>query len=298
MSFSSYVIRWKTECRLTVSEGWKITQDQMLRDHIEPILGQILLQEVAPVHISKVMSFCQSKNLSNATQKQVYLLLNKMFNDAVIFFEYIEKSPVRRLYHKPKHVPSKRLFLKPSIAWEFLAVMTEDRRWGVAVWLQVVAGLRVSEVQGLKWKDIDFDGDTILIERIYNRKTKKIQPYTKNRTHHKIPIPPILKSVLKRHRARLNDFVCSGDGGKMLSYNSYQKALRRITLKLCGEALSTHELRHTCSELWIDVGASMEDIRRLLNHCNLESTRVYIHETENRLQNLSMLVSSKKIKSV
>ena len=59
--------------------------------------------------------------------------------------------------------------------------------------------------------------------------------------------------------------------------------------------VSPHELRHTCTEIWIQMGASIEDIRRLLNHKSAETTQRYIHRTDDRLMTLANSIEEPKL---
>jgi site-specific recombinase XerD len=78
--------------------------------------------------------------------------------------------------------------------------------------------------------------------------------------------------------------------GRLFNYVSFSRTLP----KLCEEAgvkrVTPHELRHSCTELFIQAGASVEDIRRLLNQKNLSSTARYIHRTDDRLQKFAAQV--------
>ncbi len=65
---------------------------------------------------------------------------------------------------------------------------------------------------------------------------------------------------------------------------------------MCDEAnvkrVSPHGLRHSCTEIWIRKGATLEDIRRLLGHKSVETTRRYIHRTDERLIELAKEIRS------
>ncbi len=51
--------------------------------------------------------------------------------------------------------------------------------------------------------------------------------------------------------------------------------------------VTLHELRHSCTELWMDNGANIEDIRRLLNHKSSQTTARYIHRSDNRIRDIA-----------
>lgn len=94
----------------------------------------------------------------------------------------------------------------------------------------------------------------------------------------------------KAKNAAPDDFVITGVRGTMLSYGT----LLRQTKRLCRESgipeVSPHELRHSCSELWMRVGATSEDVSRLLNQSGGAVVRRYIHPTADRLHRLGEMI--------
>ena len=85
----------------------------------------------------------------------------------------------------------------------------------------------------------------------------------------------------------------------MFWHEARQKAFWSSVVRLCEEAqipkVSPHELRHTCTEIWIQMGASIEDIRRLLSHKSAETTQRYIHRTDDRLLSLANSIEEPKL---
>ncbi len=69
----------------------------------------------------------------------------------------------------------------------------------------------------------------------------------------------------------------------MLSYETYLRALRRACQEAGVPEVTPHELRHSCAELYVQAGATAEDIRRLLNQSSLTATARYMHRTDERL---------------
>ena len=290
MKFVDFVDQWKSVYRLNVSDGWKLSQDQMIRDYISPFLDNLELKKITHLHISKVIASAQSRNRSPQTIKHIYSVVNKIFGDA-LDSELIEKSPVKPRVHRPLVSTVERDYLIPDEAKILLNATRADPFYGLPIWIQTFCGLRIGEVQGLKWGDVDWQNMSLLIRRTFNSKTSKFQEYTKNKTQIRVPIPQPLFDLLRERRGVASDFICKSHGGKFFSRHTYCDALPRICRQHGLKELSSHELRHTCSELWIHCGASAEDIRRLLNHKSLSSTKTYIHRSDSRLQALAKVVN-------
>jgi integrase len=290
MNFFEYVDQWKSSCRFNVGDGWRQTQDRMLEIHVLPFIGSLALKEITPFHISKIFEAGKQKNHKANTAKQTYLLLSKIFNDAINFFEYIEKSPVRKAFHRPKADKKEARYLTPEEA----VILTEYAKyhWSIqAIVIQLFVGLRVGEVMALKWKDIDFDRGLILIRSKYNRKTKKIES-PKNKRESFVPIAGDIEQFLKDLKETMHpsdgDFVCAGpDAVQMMSYHSYQKAIIYLCKGAGIKRVSSHAFRHTCSVLWVRQGATTHDMQNLLNHESIASTMQYMHGDNIRLRDLA-----------
>ena len=281
IKFSLYINEWKKSARLKVGRAWSICQDNMIRDHIIPYLQDKKMKDITPADISFVLTQSKLKNHAPGTTKKIYLVVNKIFNDAVSFFEILPRSPVKPRFHRPDTFPKERPFLKAERVWEMLEYVKNDC-YGIAVHVQLLSGLRVSEIQGLRWGDINFDENIITVSRAYNSITKEIQPFTKNKTHHIIPLVKPLKEYLLLKRRDIG-FVCLSTKGKMLHECGYNAYLRRIARELNLPIHSSHGLRHSYARLMVELGASDDIIQAALNHKSVVSTKTYIHRSNERL---------------
>ncbi len=66
---------------------------------------------------------------------------------------------------RPKQQNAKKIAVLDGATMENLVVSAATERWKVAIGLAGFAGLRLGEVRGLRWGDIDFEGNTISISR-------------------------------------------------------------------------------------------------------------------------------------
>ena len=290
MTMNEYAEEWKSKARLIVSDGWKICQDQILKDHILPYIGRQSIKSITPAHISEVLKISRDRGHAPNTQKKVYNVLSKLFSDAVTFFEIINKSPVRKRFHKPIIPEIERACMDYEQSIVFLEYVMNDPLFGLPAWIQCLAGPRVSEVQALQIKDFDFDRCRIKISKAYNKHTKKIQAFTKNKNHYYSPIPPMLAKYLET-RLSGTGFACKGRWGGMISQRGFDQFLKRTSKVLGFDCGSSHLLRHACAKIFAEKGASDEDLQKLLGHKSLQSTKTYIHRTDKNLFEISKKIA-------
>lgn len=283
--FKEYWADWQKMCRNEVSKGWRQSQDQMAFKYVLPEIGSLKLQDIGPLEISALLcNMEEGFNLAPQTRLHVYNLLNKVFDDAIHYFDLIKQNPVRKR-DKPRLVKVERNYLALDQSKRLLKG-SRNSPMGIAIWLGLLAGLRVSEIQALSWDCINWHENCILVRKAFKRKIGDVEGYPKSRRWNKIPIPTVLREMLEERFPDSGELVASGSD-KILCYNSFRRGLAKICMELGLPRVTPHELRHSCTELYIEAGANLEDIRRLLGHASVSSVYTYIHRSSNRLSRLA-----------
>jgi integrase len=296
LSVNDYWLVWTEQCRGQTSDGWKITQDQMARDYVLPVLGPRKLVDVKPADVGWTLESARKKGLSAQTLKHVYALIHKIFEDAVEHYGWLPKNPCLGRY-RPKVPRRERDFLSPAQSMKLLEHV-RHHYLGPAIWLQILAGLRNSEVQALTWKAIDWERGQILIRAAFNNKEDRIQEHPKQEDWGTAPIPPMLRQYLEELKRKRKEpetaFIAQNEfeQGAMLPYETYLRALRRVCEEAGVPVITPHELRHSCTEMYVQAGASAEDIRRLLNQSSLTATARYMHRTDERLMGIASRIGA------
>lgn len=280
---------WAIDRRLDTSEGWKLSQNQMYRDHISPVIGSLKMAEVDKPAIGRVVKAVKDKGLSAQMQVHVYRLCRQLFSDAVEFYEMLETNPVVAKFHRVKVKQQETTFHEPTEAWTFLEFVM-DHYAGPGIWLEELAGLRCEAMIGLKWDCVLWEQNEILIRRAWKQKTGILAEYPKGGRQERVPMTPILKAYLWERWLKVQDldqFVCQGPKGGRISYETFCRVVPYLCKKAGVTPVTPHGLRHSCTELFFQQGAGHEDIRRLLNHRSLSATLRYIHRTDGRLSEIA-----------
>jgi integrase len=257
--FQDYLETWKSKCRLDIHEGWKLSQDQMAKDYLLPILGERRMDSITSIDIGDVLARMQKMGRSAQTMLHVYQIVRKMMEDAVTDFRMISCSPVLKKY-RPKVTITERRYLNPGQSRQLLAV-SRDHFAGPAIWLGLLAGLRSSEIQSLTWDAVDFYGGRIIIKSAYKRRIKKIENFPKQGDWGEAPMCPDLAKFLNT-LDRQSEFVACGKKGGMLEQKIFHITLQRICKSIGLPIISPHELRHSCTGIWMEGGATALDLRR------------------------------------
>jgi len=136
-------------------------------------------------------------------------------------------------------------------------------------------GLRISELQNLKVRDIDFDRNVVKIENSKGAKDRIV------------PLPASLTEDMKSF-IYLNGgtYVFHGRKGK-ISLKTIQKVFENALEKSgIRKRASTHTLRHSYATHLLENGVDIRIIQKLLGHSKLETTQIYTHVARTALEGI------------
>jgi len=287
LTVNGYWDQWSSQ-RLC-HEGWHYSEKQIYRDYIKPVIGEMKLSEVQrPDTKQVVVNAIKVMKRSKQTACHAYQLMHKMFDDAVED-GVLHRMPLSKR-DRPKVALKERNFLEPSES-EKLRQVSKDHWLGPAIWIGIYCGLRPCEIIALQKKHIDRERNQILIRQAYKRKAgiNRIEPFPKQEDWGRAKIPLPLRAYLDDRIDSMadEDFVCRGKFGGMLNYIVLNRSLKDLCAKAQVKVITPHELRHSCSEEWIQVGATETDVGRQLNQKSSATTKRYMHRTDGRLDALS-----------
>jgi integrase/recombinase XerC len=150
-----------------------------------------------------------------------------------------------------------------------------------SVMLEVLygAGLRVSELVGMRWRDVDMRSGTARV-------------MGKGRKERICPLGEVAVNCLNDYRAALprkplvDDFILlSKFEPPKPAYPRWVQRRMKTCLALAGlpADLTPHKLRHSCATHMLDEGADLRIVQTLLGHASLSTTQVYTHISAARM---------------
>jgi integrase/recombinase XerC len=140
-------------------------------------------------------------------------------------------------------------------------------------------GLRVSELVGLNWRDLDEEVGMVLVRSGKGNKDRMV------------PIgEPALDALRAWRRAmpvawELNGPVITNLRGGRLTARAVELMLsRRIMEAGLTSSITPHGLRHCFATHLLNAGADLRSIQEMLGHASLATTQRYTHVSINRLK--------------
>lgn len=171
----------------------------------------------------------------------------------------------------------------------------------LCILLTLYTGLRIGEVCGLKWENIDFENHALYVKRTIQRvkcddgikKTKLIESTPKSKSSiRKVPIPAFIVDLLKQYYTNDKDFILSGSTklyDPRLLENSFSRLIKKVGLK----KIKYHALRHTFATRSIEAGVDIKTLSELLGHSTVDITlKTYVHTSDElKKKSIDKLVS-------
>jgi len=144
-----------------------------------------------------------------------------------------------------------------------------------------LTGVRLSELLGLKWKDIDLYGEGVKV--FGKRKKERIIPITTG----------LKKNIVSYQKVFLETFSNLQDSDYFIVINNREQAYPMMIYRIVRKHLdlfaqttkrSPHLLRHTFATHLLNKGADLNAVKDLLGHANLAATQVYTHNSMEKLK--------------
>jgi integrase len=133
-------------------------------------------------------------------------------------------------------------------------------------------GVRPSEARALRWEDLDFKKDLVVIRAAMDG--EKYRPRTKEKDIRYLPIHPRVRESLKKLPRSLDGYVFVHEGkplSKKLVISAWNQAAREAGVKItCYQGT-----RHSLASQAINKGVSERIIGAMLGHKSVASTRRY-----------------------
>ena len=142
-----------------------------LEHHVYPVIGDMLLVDVTPAIITKLLLDHLATHAHSSTIK-VYNILNGLFEMA--FMDYsIKENPMARVKRpKPKKGDegvdeSEKALTASGLNYVLDCLNKEPLKWQAFVTLSADTGARRGEICGLEWNDFNWEEGTVEFSRNY-----------------------------------------------------------------------------------------------------------------------------------
>ena len=219
-------------------------------------IGNMYLADIRNIHIQKTLKELSDEGKAASTLREALGRVRECLESAKNN-RYIQDNPCFDIIVPWKRTTSKRRFLTVKEQNDFLeSVRTNQSYFYPMIKIMLQTGLRVSEVGGLRWGDIDFKNQVIHVQRAltcnyeYGKKVMRMSP-TKTQNS----VREIITRAVKAYNLE--------EGARAVQEN-------RVPVYM--EPVSPHALRRTFCTRCFEAGINPKVVQSVMGHATYSTT--------------------------
>jgi integrase len=263
---------------LSVDNTWKsyatkVGYENYLKRWIDPKWGTYPLGKTKPIEVEY---WLRQLPLARGSCAKIRNIMSVLFNHACRYELYSE-NPIHLVRQSAKRRRVPHILHVDEIKQLLNNVVSLPR---LLIFLDVTTGLRQSELFGLRWSDLDFDGGEI---NVVSSAVHGVISRCKTESSAKpIPMDPLLAEMLKEGRKMTryrsdDDWVFASKSAKgkrpIWGQSIMRKQIHPVIEKLgIAKRIGWHSFRHSYSTLLRHLGTDIKVQQDLLRHSSARLT--------------------------
>ena len=285
---------------------------RMLETRLLPYFGHFYINKIRPTDIMKFYDLLEKdtqlvrkkgnngsktkKPLSGKTILEHHRLLRAMLHKAV-YWQLIVANPAERVQPPKARKPKRKSYddEQTKMLLENLELLpSEDTKYKVAIILTVFTGVRLGELMGLEWTDVDFKNGIISINRS-SQYLSDMGVFTKvpktESSIREIAIPEFIIFLLEEYKLWYeeqksiygelwtnSDRLFVQADGKPMHPSTISKWFVKYVGQIGLPVINFHGLRHTNASLLVAQNIDIAVISARLGHAQISTTLdFYVH---------------------
>jgi len=280
----------KRKLRMGLQDYEEATLEELEEDYLKYLaeIKQLRSWKGRSQHLKTLISFFKGRRLSQITPKDIdelKLYLRKTRKPATVnrylstLRQVFNVAKRWKMYYGENPVSVSGLLAEDNQRNRVLTPQEEKRLFASsAEHLKPIlitafnTGMRRGEILSLKWSNVDFDNNMLIIDAL-NNKSKRVK---------RVPLNYVMSTMLKQLKLKnqkLSEDVFLSDEGRPLKdvKTAFLNACRRAEI----QGLRFHDLRHTAATRMQESGVGIVEITKILGNSSIEMTmKRYVHPEE------------------
>ena len=305
MCFDAWFDYWITDLKgSSIRDKTKSDYKGIYTEHIKGFIGNMLLQDIKPLHCQHILNNMSEKyriSTIKATRNLLHNILQGAVDNDILLYNPVKKN----IKTEGIEIKDKRVLTKQEQKY-FLECMKKYSYYNQFAFL-LQTGLRIGELRGLRWKDINFEERTMYIQRTMNHGSYNVGKPKSKAGNRIVPLTQEAINILNNQREKnklikvipmeFTEYVFLSKVGHPLPDSSYYTVLINLCNKYNIKMFSMHSLRHTFATRCIESGMKPKTLQSILGHSNINMTmNLYVHSTEeNKINEIKQIEEALKV---
>lgn len=255
--------------------------------HLFPAFGSKPIDEISSRMIGDLISRAIKEGTRSATARNIKNCLSAILRHAVNPDDLLSSNPARAV-PVPKPEDERQSKEQDPFTWDERERIEETFRTEYPGLHPLVVcgfrtGLRIGELIGLQWQDVDFYQRLILVQRNVTR--GKITTPKSRSSKRYVRMTSQLSDILKRHKTymaevtlkrgwkSMPEWIFPNEDGNPLNYGNFVHRVWNRAMDRSGLRRRTpHDMRHTYATLRLSKGDSLAEVSKEMGHSTTEIT--------------------------
>jgi integrase len=299
LTVKDYLEQWLTDyAKVNVGAKTYERYESIVKQHLIPSLGPILLTKLQPLHVqgcySKALVSGRKDGREGGLSAQTVLHHHRLLREALkqaVLWQLVGRNvadavePPRPEFHEINALDEARTM--------WLLEAAEGTRLHTAILLAISTAMRRGEILAVRWDDIDLAAGLLRVRRSLEQTKAGVsfkEPKSR-RGRRPITLPSLAIEMLKVHREAQreiktalgtdyqdNGLVCCREDGSIWPPSAFTSAYRDLLRRRKIENIRFHDLRHSHASQLLRSGVSPKVISERLGHAKVGFTLdVYSH---------------------
>lgn len=255
----------------TYKRSW-ITDESLLRNHVEPVWGKRYLDEINKQDVIKLITDHRATHAPGSCNR-LLILLRYVFNLSIRWeMPGIKTNPTHGFPLMEENNKNERYLTQTEAETLYEALGTSDNQMlKFIVQMLIVTGVRKRELLDSRWEDFDLEHQSWRI------------PLSKSGKARHVPLSEgavtILRSMPRTPKCDWA-FANPKTGKPYVSfYYSWDTARKQAGLA----DVRVHDLRHSFASFLVNAGRSLYEVQKILGHTQIKTTQRYAHLSKDSL---------------
>jgi integrase len=291
ITISEFLAGWLENRQLALRDKTIYQYSCLVKNHIDPHLGETKIRDLRLADVEEFYAQLIEKGIGPRTVCIVHNVLHAAMGKAVRH-GLIAANPTQGAT-LPSYLHNEMRMLDPGQVNRFLAAAKESPYYAL-YHLAITTGMRLGELLGLKWSDLDWTTRTIRINRqkqdVPGKGSSLVEPKTRSgrRTiflgKSSMEALRFQQAYLSTRRAKKGDLWTEMDlifpntVGKLGDYSNIRSDFNHVLNEAGIPRIRFHDLRHTAASLLLNHNVPVIVVSQILGHTRPSVTLdIYTH---------------------
>ncbi|MGD0828056.1 MAG: site-specific integrase [Desulfobaccales bacterium] len=230
------------------------------------------LKDISPLDLERLKREMREAGKSEATVRHVLCIVRQAFNKAVVWRLWAGESPCKGVSFPNPNNARQRFLSQEEATRVFESLRQRSDQVARIATMSLYGGLRLGEVLGLTWSNVDFANGIIFVQDSKNRESRPIFITE--------PIKQVLAELIPGTPTNPLFKTKTGNPVQWLS-KSFAATVNELKLNEgvsdARERVTFHTLRHTYASWAVMAGVPLYVVGKALGHRTLTMTARYSH---------------------